>query len=145
HAAFGYWEERYGIEQIAINGLSSSSEPSQKDLTKIIEQAREHNLDYIIFEQNSSNRVSEIIQDHIGAEALTIHNLAVLTYQDIENEENYHSLIGYNLEILDKDTKYMLLKKSAKNDTSNFFVSMIFRSLENEITFPSCEADSKKH
>src|SRR5699024_817123 len=22
HAAFGYWEERYGIEQIAINGLS---------------------------------------------------------------------------------------------------------------------------
>jgi len=105
HAAFGYWEERYGIEQIAINGLSSSSEPSQKDLTKIIEQAREHNLDYIIFEQNSSNRVSEIIQDHIGAEALTIHNLAVLTDQDIENDEDYLSLMEYNLEILDKATK----------------------------------------
>lgn len=105
HAAYGYWEERYGIEQIAINGLSSSSEPSQKELTKIIDQAKEHHLGYIIFEQNSSNRVTEIIQDHIGAEALTIHNLAVLTEQDIKQDEDYLSLMAYNLKILDKATK----------------------------------------
>src|SRR5699024_3366279 len=105
HAAYGYWEERYGIEQIAINGLSSSNEPSQRDLTKIIRQAREHQLKYIIFEQNSSNRVSEIIQDHINAEALTIHNLSVLTDKDIKNKENYLSLMEHNLEILDKAIK----------------------------------------
>lgn len=105
HAAFGYWEARYGIEQIAINGLSSGSEPSQKELTKIIDQAKKYSLDYIIFEQNSSNRVSEIIQDQIGAEALTIHNLAVLTEDDIEKKEDYISLMNYNLDILDKATK----------------------------------------
>ncbi|WP_370642273.1 metal ABC transporter solute-binding protein, Zn/Mn family [Virgibacillus salidurans] len=104
HAAYGYWEERYGIEQIAINGLSSSSEPSQKELTQIIDQAEEHNLDYIIFEQNSSNRVSEIIQEQIGAESLTIHNLSVLTETDIENNEDYLSLMEKNLETLDKAT-----------------------------------------
>src|SRR5699024_9147046 len=52
HAAFGYWEERYGIEQIAINGLSSSSEPSQKDLTKIIEQ--EESIIWIILFLNKT-------------------------------------------------------------------------------------------
>ena len=104
HAAYGYWEERYGIEQIAINGLSSSSEPSQKDLTKIIDQAKENDLNYIIFEQNSSNRVSEIIQEEIGAESLTIHNLAVLTEEDIMNSEDYFSLMEHNLEVLDKVT-----------------------------------------
>ncbi|OZU88694.1 adhesin [Virgibacillus indicus] len=104
HAGYGYWEERYGIEQIPINGLSSSSEPSQKDLVKIIEQAKEHDLNYIIFEQNSSNRVSEIIQDQIDAESLTIHNLSVLTDEDIEQGNDYMSLMKENLNVLDKAT-----------------------------------------
>ncbi|GAA0439295.1 MAG: metal ABC transporter solute-binding protein, Zn/Mn family [Bacillota bacterium] len=105
HAAYGYWEDRYGLEQISINGLSSSSEPSQKELTKIIEQANEYQLDYLIFEQNTSNRVSKIIQEHIGAEAVTIHNLAVLTEEDVANKEDYLSLMRQNLQTLDTVTK----------------------------------------
>lgn len=105
HAAFGYWEESYGVEQIAINGLSSNNEPSQKELTKIIDQAKKYDLDYIIFEQNSSNRVSEIIQEHLDVKPLTIHNLSVLTEEDIANGEDYLSLMEYNLDILDQATK----------------------------------------
>ncbi|AXI09889.1 adhesin [Oceanobacillus zhaokaii] len=105
HAAFGYWEERYGIEQISVNGISSGSEPSQKELTEIIDQAKEYNLDYILFEQNTSNRVSEVIQNEIGAEMLTIHNLSILTDEDIANDEDYLSLMTYNLNILDQATK----------------------------------------
>ncbi|SFA90298.1 zinc transport system substrate-binding protein [Lentibacillus halodurans] len=105
HAAYGYWEERYGIEQIAISGLSSSDEPSQKELTNIIDQAEEHNLDYVLFEQNSSDRISEIIQDQVGAQSLQIHNLSVLTEGDIENGEDYLSLMKHNLDILDQATE----------------------------------------
>lgn len=104
HSAYGYWEERYGIEQISINGLSSSSEPSQKELTEIIDQAREYDLNYIIFEQNSSNRVSEIIQSELGIESITIHNLSVLTDEDIQNNEDYLSLMRDNLQVLDDVT-----------------------------------------
>ncbi|QKY69836.1 metal ABC transporter solute-binding protein, Zn/Mn family [Lentibacillus sp. CBA3610] len=104
HAAYEYWEERYGLEQIAISGLSSSDEPSQKELTTIIDEADEHNLDYILFEQNSSDRVSEIIQEQIGAESLQLHNLSVLTEADIENGEDYLSLMNHNLEVLDHVT-----------------------------------------
>lgn len=102
HAAYGYWEDRYGIEQISINGLSSSSEPSQKELTKIIQETEKHNLQYILFEENTSNRVSEIIRDEIGAKTITIHNLEVLTEKDIENNEDYLSLMRSNLDTLDK-------------------------------------------
>ncbi|MFA1819115.1 metal ABC transporter solute-binding protein, Zn/Mn family [Virgibacillus oceani] len=104
HAAFGYWESRYGIEQISIHGLSTSNEPSQKELTEIINTAEEYNMEYIIFEQNVSTRVSEIIQEQIGAEALVIHNLSVLTDEDIETNENYFSLMEKNLEVLDEAT-----------------------------------------
>lgn len=104
HAAYGYWEQRYGIEQIAISGLSSSDKPSQKELTHIIDLAKEHNLNYVIFEQNGSDHVSKVIQEQIGAEALHIHNLSVLTEEDINNGEDYISLMKHNLKVLDKAT-----------------------------------------
>lgn len=104
HAAYGYWEERYGIEQIAINGISSSSEPSQKELTEIIDLAEQYQLNYVIHEQNSSNRVTDIIQAEISAEPLMIHNLSVLTEEDINQNEDYISLMTYNLSILDQAT-----------------------------------------
>ncbi|WP_170875288.1 metal ABC transporter solute-binding protein, Zn/Mn family [Virgibacillus pantothenticus] len=104
HAAYGYWEERYGLEQIAINGLSTNNEPSQKELTEIIDQAEKYNLNYIIFEQNTSNRVSKVIQEHIQAKTATIHNLSVLTEKDLENDEDYLSIMKKNLETLDQVT-----------------------------------------
>lgn len=104
HAAYGYWEERYGIEQIAIRGLTAESEPSQKELTNIVDIAKERNLHYIIFEQNGSDRVVQIIQDYLDAEALYIHNLEVLTEDDIKTNEDYISLMQKNLQVLDQAT-----------------------------------------
>lgn len=34
-----------------------------------------------------------------------------------------------------------MFKKSGKNNTSNFFVCLLFRSLEKQNTFPACNAD----
>ena len=66
HAAYGYWEARYGIEEIAISGLSPTQEPSQKELQAIIEESTEHNIHYVIFEQNVSPKVAKIIQEELG-------------------------------------------------------------------------------
>ncbi|WP_230130299.1 zinc ABC transporter substrate-binding protein [Bacillus sp. CECT 9360] len=100
HGAYGYWENRYGIEQISVTGLSGSSEPSQKQLEEIIETAKENDLQYIIFEQNTSSKLTEIIQNEIGAKPLRLHNLSVLTEKDIENDEDYFSLMNQNAETL---------------------------------------------
>ncbi|MRQ97515.1 metal ABC transporter solute-binding protein, Zn/Mn family, partial [Bacillus anthracis] len=48
HAAYGYWEQRYGLKQIAIAGISASDEPSQKQLADITKTVKEHNLKYIL-------------------------------------------------------------------------------------------------
>lgn len=102
HAAYGYWEERYGIEQIAISGISSSDEPSQKELANIANTAKENDLHYIIFETSTSNKVASIIQDYIGAEKLYIHNLEVRTETEIEQNEDYVTLMKKNLHVLNK-------------------------------------------
>jgi zinc transport system substrate-binding protein len=102
HDAYGYWANRYGIKQIAINGLSPSQEPSQRELTDIIKESKEHQIKYIAFEQNVSPRIAEIIQEEIGAEALTLNNLESITEEDVKNNEDYFSLMRKNLEILKK-------------------------------------------
>ena len=85
HAAYGYWESRYGLKQISISGISTSNEPSQKELESIVLTAKEHNTNYIFFEQNVSSKLTEIVQGEIGAQPLYLHNLSVLTSKDIEN------------------------------------------------------------
>lgn len=105
HAGFGYWEKRYGIEQIPISGISSTNEPSQQQLQEIIDLAKENSIKYIIFEQNITPKVAEIIKNEIGAEAVRIHNLSVLTEDDIKNNEDYFSLMEKNIETLEKVLK----------------------------------------
>lgn len=104
HAAYGYWEERYGIEQIAISGLSSSDEPSQKELADIAKLAEQQKINYVIFDQTDSNRLATIIQDYIGADKRVVHNLETITEEDIQADENYLTLMKQNLDVLDEAT-----------------------------------------
>lgn len=101
HAAFGYLSEPYGFEQIAIAGLNSQNEPSQKELTEIVDLAKEYDLQYIVFEQNVSSNLTEVIQKEVGAEAIEMHNLGVLTQKNIDNEETYFTLMEKNLQVLE--------------------------------------------
>ncbi|WP_203246993.1 metal ABC transporter solute-binding protein, Zn/Mn family [Sporosarcina beigongshangi] len=100
HAAFGYIAEPYGLEQVAIAGLNSQSEPSQKQLATLVGLAKEQNVRYILFEQNVSSKPTEVIRKEIGAEALTLHNLGVLTDDDVKHNEDYFSLMERNIETL---------------------------------------------
>lgn len=100
HAAFGYIAGEYNLHQVPIAGLNSQSEPSQKELTKIVALAKDLNIKNILFEQNVSSKLAEIIQSEIGAEALILHNLSVLTKEDIANNETYFTLMEQNIETL---------------------------------------------
>ncbi len=101
HAAFGYISEPYGFEQIAIAGLNSQDEPSQKELTEIVDLAKQENIQHIVFEQNVSSNLTKVIQKEVNAEAVEMHNLGVLTQENIDNEETYFTLMEQNLQTLE--------------------------------------------
>lgn len=102
HGAYKYWEERYNLKQIPISGLTATEEPSQKELAKIVQLAEKYNLKHVLFEQNITNRTADIIKDHLQAERLYLHNLEVFTEEDIYAQEDYFSLMKYNLTQLEK-------------------------------------------
>ena len=100
HAAFGYIAGHYGFSQVPVAGLNSQSEPSQKELTKIVDLAKKENIQYIFFEQNVSSNLTEVIQNEVAADSLILHNLSVLTTDDIKNGETYFTLMEKNMEAL---------------------------------------------
>ncbi|RZT23329.1 MULTISPECIES: metal ABC transporter solute-binding protein, Zn/Mn family [Fictibacillus] len=102
HAAYGYWAERYNLEQIAISGLSPSHEPSQHQIENIIQSAKKDKIQYILFEENVNNKVAEMINKEVGAKTLTLHNLETLTKEDIKKDRDYLSIMKENIDTLSK-------------------------------------------
>ncbi|MGG0644924.1 zinc ABC transporter substrate-binding protein [Sporosarcina gallistercoris] len=100
HAAFGYLADRYGLEQVSIAGLNTQNEPSQKELAHIVEEAKEKNVKTILFEQNVSSKLTKVVQNEIGADSAILHNLSVLTKEDVANKEDYFSLMKRNIHVL---------------------------------------------
>ena len=98
HAAYGYLAERYGFSQLPIAGISPSDEPSQKQLAAIVKEAKLHDLKYIAFEETVSPKVARVIQQEIGAEAITIHNLESVT--KAQQNASYFDLMNENVATL---------------------------------------------
>jgi zinc transport system substrate-binding protein len=61
HAAFGYLAQRYGLEQIAIAGLSPEAEPAPARIEQIQREVEEHGITTIFFETLVSPDLAETI------------------------------------------------------------------------------------
>lgn len=97
HAAFGYLAARYGLNQIAIMGLSPDAEPTPERMAEVIRHVRNAGIKYIFFETLVSPKLSEIIASETGAQTLVLNPLEGLSDDEIANGENYISVMRMNL------------------------------------------------
>lgn len=102
HSAFSYLAKRYGLKQISISGISPEDEPSPKELKKIIEEVKKHNVKYIFFETLVSGKIADVVKNEMKAEALTLNPLEGLTQEELNNKQDYFSVMKKNKENLAK-------------------------------------------
>jgi zinc/manganese transport system substrate-binding protein len=67
HTAFGYFAASYGIEFIAPLGVSTESEPSARDIAKIITQVRQAKIPAVFLENVTDPRLMQRISAETGA------------------------------------------------------------------------------
>jgi zinc/manganese transport system substrate-binding protein len=67
HYAFGYFGDAYGMKFIAPEGLSTDSEPSAKDIAKIITQIRQEKIPAVFLENINDPRLMNEIAKETGA------------------------------------------------------------------------------
>ncbi len=67
HDAFGYFQQTYGIEFIAPQGVSTESEPSARDVARIITQVKKQKIPAVFLENIADTRLMERIAQETGA------------------------------------------------------------------------------
>jgi zinc transport system substrate-binding protein len=102
HQAFGYLCRDYGLNQIAIMGLSPEAEPRAQDLLDISRFVKEREIPYIFFEELVSERLANTLANEAGVDTLVLNPLEGLTPEQEKKGEDYFVLSERNLENLHK-------------------------------------------
>ena len=66
HDAFGYYARAYGVQFLAPQGISTDSEPSAKDMARLVRQIRAEKIRALFVEQLASPRLLEQLARETG-------------------------------------------------------------------------------
>ncbi len=91
HDAFGYFGQAYGVTLLAPMGFSTESEPSAKDVAKLIQQIKKENVKALFIENMTDPRLIENIAKETGvkpggelySDALSKPDASGATYLDM--------------------------------------------------------------
>ena len=75
HDAFGYLTERYGLEQIAVTGITPEEEPTPGRLAEVARLAEQRGVTTVFFEELLSPRTAESLAREIGASVEVLNPL----------------------------------------------------------------------
>ncbi len=67
HDAFGYFQQAYGVEFIAPQGVSTEAEPSARDVARIITQVKKQKIPAVFLENITDPRLMQRIAQETGA------------------------------------------------------------------------------
>jgi zinc transport system substrate-binding protein len=98
HAAFGYLAERFGMRQIAINGLSPDEEPKAAEIAAVSTYAKAHGVTTIYAETLVSPAIAQTVARESGARMASLDPIEGLT--DRSAGKDYFEVMRSNLKAL---------------------------------------------
>ena len=100
HEAFGYLCNAYDLKQLAIEGLTPDSEPDPAKMQEVIEDAKEFDIHTIFFEELASPKVAKTVAKEVDAVTAVLNPIEGLSEEDIQDGEDYFSVMRKNLAAL---------------------------------------------
>ena len=100
HAAFGYLAAAYGLEQVALTGLSPEAEPSPRRLEELVERIRRERATTVFFETLVSPRLAETVAREAGARTAVLDPLEGLSDEEAARGADYFCVMRRNLRAL---------------------------------------------
>ena len=100
HEAFSYLADRYGLEQVAIAGLSPEAEVDPGRLEAVVDAVRESGATTVFVEPLVSPRIAETVARETGAETAVLDPLEGLSEEQAANGDDYFSVMRRNLDAL---------------------------------------------
>lgn len=100
HAAFAYLADRYGLEQLAIAGLSPEAEPDAERLAELADQVEAKGITTVFFEELVPPDVAQALARETGTTAAVLSPIEGLDDGDAAAGKDYAAVMGDNLAAL---------------------------------------------
>jgi zinc transport system substrate-binding protein len=97
HAAFGHLARRYGLTQVPLTGLEPESEPSPRDLERLVREVERSDATTVFFETLVSPKLSETVAREAGVRTAVLNPLEGLTETETAAGEDYVTVMEQNL------------------------------------------------
>jgi zinc transport system substrate-binding protein len=98
HAAFGYLAQRYGLQMIAISGLTPDAEPSPQRLSQLESLVRQDGITTIFSEVLASPALADTLAREVGVKTAVLDPIEGLP--EAESHQNYLTIMRDNLAAL---------------------------------------------
>jgi len=98
HSAFAYFAKRFGMRQIAINGISPDQEPKAGALAAVSTYVKGHGVTTVYAETLASPAIAQTVAEETGARMATLDPIEGLTTRS--NGKDYFEIMRSNLTAL---------------------------------------------
>ena len=102
HNAFSYLSSNYNFHVEALSGLSPEAQPSAKNMIKLIEHVKEHNISTIFFESFVSDKAIKSIAKEAKVSVDVLQPLGNITAQEADENLTYEDIMHLNLQKISK-------------------------------------------
>jgi zinc transport system substrate-binding protein len=102
HRAFGYIANDYNLIQYSLSGIESDTDPTPTVMAEIKDFILENNIKAIFYQTFANSKVAELIAGSTSAKLYKLSTLESLTKAEMENGEDYLSIMAQNLMNLKK-------------------------------------------
>jgi zinc transport system substrate-binding protein len=100
HDAFGYFGRRYGLDMVAINGLSPDAEPSLAHIRELQDLVRSTGITTVFAEELASRKLADTLAHDLGVKSAVLDPIEGL--DDQTADQDYLSLMRRNLAALEE-------------------------------------------
>lgn len=102
HQAFGYLCKEYGLNQIAVEGLTAQADPSMSRMAEIVKEITNLKIRVVFVESSSDSRISDVLAQETGVKTDVLNPYETLYEQQIEAGDDYFSIMNQNLKALQR-------------------------------------------
>ena len=100
HAAFGYLAHAYGLDQVALLGLSPEAEPSPRALEALVDEVEKLGVTTVFFEKLVSPRLAQTVAREAGVDTAVLDPIEGLDKNEVAAGDDYFTLMRRNLATL---------------------------------------------
>ncbi|WP_373001753.1 metal ABC transporter substrate-binding protein [Sulfurimonas sp.] len=102
HNAFSYLSNNYGFHVEALSGLSPDAQPSAKNMVRLIEHVKEHDVKTVFFESFVSDKAMKSIAHEAKVSVDVLQPLGNITHDEAEKNLSYEDIMLDNLQKISK-------------------------------------------